>query len=89
MVIASMAHSLRAIRFSQNYLLAGYLLEEKVGEDRLTGGVEAGTRDIFSWTIDKRIDDEQDIEERTITITWLERDKPNNQSFFYTMPYEE
>lgn len=86
MVITSMANSLRAVRFSQNYLLAGYLLEEKIGEDRLTGKVEDGTRDIFSWTIDKKIDEENELEKRTITITWLEKDKPNSQSFSYTIP---
>jgi len=82
-----MAHSLRAVRFSQSYLLAGYLLEEKVGEDRLTGNVEDGSRDIFSWNIDKKIN--EDLEERTINITWFEKDKPNKQSFLYTVPYEK
>ncbi len=89
MVIRSMVNSLNAIRFSQNYLLAGYLLEEKIGEDKLTRNVEDGSRDIFSWTMDKIIDEENKLEERTITITWVERDKPNRQSFSYTVPYYE
>jgi len=87
MIITSMAHSLRGVRFSQNYLLAGYLLEEEIGEDRLTGSVEDGSRDIFSWNIDKKII--EDLEERTINVTWLEKDKPNSQSFSYTRIYEE
>lgn len=89
MVITSMAHSLRAIRFSQNYLLAGYLLEEKVGEDRLTNKVEGGNRDIFSWTMHKEIDEEEEIEEKTITITWSEKNRQNSQAFSYTLPYYE
>ena len=87
MVITSMTNSLRAVRFSQNYLLAGYLLEEKAGEDRLTGSVQNGSRDIFSWTIDKKIIEE--LEERTIKISWMEKDKPNSQKFSYKVPYEE
>jgi hypothetical protein len=84
MVVRAMANSLRAIRFSQNYLLAGYLLEEKIGEDRLTGSVQNGSRDIFSWSIDKKVIEE--LEERTVTISWLEKDRPNSQSFSYTLP---
>jgi len=87
MIITSMAHSLRAVRFSQNYLLAGYLLEEKIGEDRVTCKVLNGERGIFSWNIDKKIN--EDLEERTINIMWFEKDKPNTQSFLYTLPYEE
>ena len=87
MIITSMAHSLRAVRFSQNYLMAGYLLEEKIGEDRVTCKVENGKRGIFSWNIDKKIN--EDLEERTINITWFEKDKPNTQSFLYALPYEE
>ena len=89
LVVRSFASSLRAVRFSQNYLLAAYLLEEKVGEDRLTGKVEDGNQDIFSWKVEKELDEEEHLEERKITITWLENNRPNSQNISYTREYEE
>lgn len=89
MIARSLAHSIGAIRFSQNYLLAGYLLEEKIGEDRLTASIESGSRDIFSWEIDKEIDEEREFQKKTITITWEERGKLNSQQFSYIIPYYE
>lgn len=88
-VVRSLASSLKAVRFSQNYLLAAYLLEEKVREDRLTGEVEDGSRDIFSWKVEKNLDEEKHLEEKKITMIWVEKDRPNSQSISYTRSYEE
>lgn len=88
-VSGAIVSSLGGIRFSQNYLLAGYLVEEKIGEDRLTGEVEDGACDIFSWKIEKDIDEENKLAENTITVMWLEKNRANTQAFSYTLPYEE